>query len=96
MNLLEVRKQWEQGLHPLCVLPQDFDGKQHTKVLVVLRNGWRQDSFVSSNVASFNPTGNPFHCYRYFLIEETWQVSVDRQNVFLEDVWSWLSVSVCS
>lgn len=34
--------------------------------------------------------GEKYHCHRYFRLVGRWEVSVDRQNVGLEEVWRWL------
>jgi len=78
MDLKERREQWEKGLE---VKTEISPNKQ--ELLVVLEHEDRRESDRFRE-------GDFYHCHRYFMIGDDWEISVDGQNVTLDKVWKWL------
>ena len=75
-TIAEVRKQYEKGLTPLVVIPQE----NHSNILVVLKD--KRGTYHCHRY---------FPLYAKSEQEPTWELSIDGQRVPLEAVWSWLN-----
>lgn len=64
-SLAEVRKEWEEGLHPLMTVVR---GEQYPVVFVLLKDPGYPEGL------------DRFFLYRYFPVGDGWEVSGDLQN----------------
>lgn len=81
MDFKELREQWEEGLE---VKYEKDAGPDDPTFLVVLESFDIRESCRSPEDQGY------YHCHRYFKIGDNWEVSVDGQNVSLDQVWEWL------
>lgn len=84
-DLKEKREQWEGGLEVKTeIRPDDF-------TLLVVLEAPKPEEGLDGYFADFEgPDPERYHCHRYFKIGDNWEVSVDGQNVSLDQVWEWL------
>lgn len=89
MALQAVREAWE------CNLPIVYESpiyKYGTQLVITTQKIDKLDNPGTKYPAPV-VTKDVYTCYRYFRINDSWQVSIDRNEAHLKETFDWLAIN---